>query len=431
MSFIKKTSPQIRTALKSILTLFIFLYAASLTFSMAGMELSAFGITVCFLLYVLFDYLAPKRTLEWHTIGAEFPIIGFLIVAAVGLFVKAPDQFSSFGSLRNILFLFILTYSLQVFKNLNKLIWLIWTLALIVAVYAIWQHFTGMDLWREKGINMMANSFGGQNLYQSIGFFSHHLTYSHSFMMIACFPIAAFLLSAKSKWWQRGIYFLSSAILLFSIVTTYARGSWLALAVAIPVMTLFVSKKKLIIVTLVFAAAIGIAFKVNPNIKSRAMSIIDITNVDNSARRALWSANMTMFNENPWLGVGYKQNEGLTQKYFEQLGITSDFYGHAHSNYLELLATTGILGFAFYMLLILAFILMTARLYTSIPKTHFWHKVFTLAILGAQIAFHVGGLTQWNFGDGEVQHQFFFWLAVMSYMSHRYYAHIVPDDRSL
>lgn len=432
MKFIKKVSPQIRSALKPLLVLFMFLYAAALTFSMAGMELSAFGITIIFALYVFFDFMSPKRTLQWHTLGAEFPVLGLLVVIAVGLLVKAPESFStSFGSLRNLLFLFIVTYALQVVKNLNKLIIMIVSLAVVVSIYAIWQHFTGQDLWRNATLFSMPNPNGITGIYQSIGFFSHHLTYSHSYMMIACFPLAAFLLSTKSSWWLRVLFLIAGAIILFSIIATYARGSWLALAAALPIMALFVSRKKLLIVLLLFFTVIGVTFKVSPHLKARAMTIFDVSNADNGARRALWSANMQMFNENPWLGVGYKQNEALTPKYFEQMGIGSDFYGHAHSNYLELLATTGILGFAFYMLFILAFVLMTARLYSSIPKTHTWHKVFVLAILGAQIAFHVGGLTQWNFGDGEVQHQFFFWLAVMSYMSHRYYAHIVPDDRSL
>ena len=74
---------------------------------------------------------------------------------------------------------------------------------------------------------------------------------------------------------------------------------------------------------------------------------------------------------------------------------------------------------------------MTARLYSTIPSTHYWHRVFALSALGAQLAFHIGGLTQWNFGDAEVQHQFIFWLAIVAYMTQQYYVHIVPDDHSL
>jgi O-antigen ligase len=147
-------------------------------------------------------------------------------------------------------------------------------------------------------------------------------------------------------------------------------------------------------------------------------------------KRLLWELNLAMFKDHPWIGVGYKQNEVLASTYAAKLNLQPTS-GQSHSNYIEFLATTGLVGFFSYMLFLLAFILMTARLLTSIPSTHTWHKVFVLAALGAQLAFHIGGLTHRNFGDDIVLHQFLFWLAVISYMSQRYYAHIVPDDRSI
>ena len=96
-----------------------------------------------------------------------------------------------------------------------------------------------------------------------------------------------------------------------------------------------------------------------------------------------------------------------------------------------MLSTTGIIGFSCYMFFILAFLLMTHRLWTEVPRSHYWHRVFVLGALGAQVAVHAGGLTQWNFGDPEVNHLFVFILAVVAYMNERYLRGIVPDDYAL
>jgi O-antigen ligase len=140
---------------------------------------------------------------------------------------------------------------------------------------------------------------------------------------------------------------------------------------------------------------------------------------------------MEMFREHPWIGVGYKQNEVLCPTYFDKEAVKGTACSDAHSNYVEILSTMGLLGFIAYMSIVLAYLLMTVRLFTIIPRTHYWHKVLALGALGAQVSFQVAGLTQWNFGNLETQHFYFFLLAVVGYMGQRYFLHIVSDDRSI
>ena len=83
------------------------------------------------------------------------------------------------------------------------------------------------------------------------------------------------------------------------------------------------------------------------------------------------------------------------------------------------------------MLFILTFLLMTHRLWLDIPETHFWHRVIVLGALGAQISLHTGGVTQWNFGDAEVNHLFVFVLAMVAFLAEKYARGIVPDDYAL
>ncbi len=431
------TAQQLNSSFRSFLAkavaLFITLYAIALTCSMAAMEIASWATAFFFCLYVTLDRRSKGRKVEIHTVGVELPMALLIITVICGLKINAPDGDFWFaaGSLRNLALLFFFAYAFQVSKNLNRLFFLLVTCGTIISIYGIWQHFTGIDLWRHSSRALMGVPWGDHTAYSTVGFFSHHLTYGHSYMMILCVPWAALLLGRHRRWWEILGFLISFGLLLTSLIFTYGRGVWIAILVGLPVMAFFASRKLFFISFALLLVGAGILYKSDPLIRERAMSIISDNYTSNDERRKLWQANMEMFHDHPWIGVGYRQNEPLSQEYYKKLDIKEGMSGHAHSNYVELLATTGMLGFGSYMLIILGFILMTARLYSSIPVTHYWHRVFALAALGAQIAFHVGGLTQWNFGDAEVQHQFIFWLAVVAYMSQRYYAHIVPDDNSL
>ncbi len=427
------TASKTRSVLTKILTFFAFVYMIALTSSMAAMEFGTMGYTLFFVLIAITDRFCKTKIIEWHTTGVELPIFGFIATVFVGLLVNAPNADFLFvmGSLRLLLVFFIITYSLQIVKDLNRLFAVMLFCATVIGVYAIWQHYTGIDLWRHTHRALVDLPIGDRSLYQSVGFFGHHLTYAHSYMMILCLPWAALLLGNRQPWWQRILFLLSFLIILTSVGFTYGRGAWIAVAVSLPVMAMFVSRKILISIILIFIIAGGAVYKISPTIHERVVTIFQENYASNDDRKKLWQANMQMFKEHPWIGIGYRQNEPLTMAYYEKLGIKDGMSGHAHSNYIQTLATTGLIGFTFYMLLMLAFILTTARLYASIPSTHYWHRVIALAALGAQVAFHIGGLTQWNFGDALVHHQFLFWLAVVAYMSQRYYAHIVPDDQSI
>ncbi|MDZ4676793.1 MAG: O-antigen ligase family protein [Oligoflexia bacterium] len=433
MTSSQRIKSNIRAVLAKPLIILTYLYVVSLTCSMAGMEITAWMIALLFILYTIVDRISKNKHLEFHTIGIELPLLIFIIVVICGLKINAPegDFWFALGSLRNLVLLVMFTYSLQLVRNLNRVFAILVGCASLIAIYGIWQHFSGIDLWRLSQRALVQVNWGDQSVYSTVGFFSHHLTYGHSFMMILCLPWAALLLSRRNRWWQIALFIVSFLLIFTSIIFTYGRGAWIALLVCLPMMAFFASRKLFFITVTLLAISGGGLLKFDSNFRERALSVFAQNYNSNEERKQVWQANMAMFHDHPWIGVGYRQNEPLTNTYYKKLGIPEGLAGHAHSNYVELLSTTGILGFSCYMLFILAFVLMTARLFSTIPTTHYWHRVFALSALGAQLAFHVGGLTQWNFGDAEVQHQFIFWLAVVAYMSQRYYAHIVPDDQSL
>ncbi|MGZ3725641.1 MAG: O-antigen ligase family protein [Pseudobdellovibrio sp.] len=66
-------------------------------------------------------------------------------------------------------------------------------------------------------------------------------------------------------------------------------------------------------------------------------------------RWSLFRANVAMFLDHPLLGVGYGDNVRHVKEYYDRFGLPESYLiSHAHNQYLNVLATTGIAGFLFF-----------------------------------------------------------------------------------
>src|SRR5690606_16401129 len=85
----------------------------------------------------------------------------------------------------------------------------------------------------------------------------------------------------------------------------------------------------------------------SPTLQKRITSITDTENASNAIRLMLWRTNWEIFRDNPLLGVGLHENSKFLQEYYLELGFTkyAHYVGHAHNNFLQVLAGTGVIGF--------------------------------------------------------------------------------------
>ena len=132
------------------------------------------------------------------------------------------------------------------------------------------------------------------------------------------------------------------ALNLLGLYTTYTRGAALAFLAAAP-FSFFKKNKKLFVIVLISLTILGFgAYKLAGKAVIRPLSEIE--------RTSQWKAAIAGFKERPVFGLGYlnfeKMSTGLKKKY----NIEAVYFGgHAHSNYFEALASTGIIGFIFFM----------------------------------------------------------------------------------
>lgn len=167
------------------------------------------------------------------------------------------------------------------------------------------------------------------------------------------------------------------------LYTTYTRGAMLAFLVSLPFFFFKKNKKKFILVT-ISLALIGIgAYKFAGESVIRPDSEIE--------RLSQWKAAWAGFKERPVFGLGYlnfeKMSIGLKKKYH----IEAEYFGgHAHSNYFEMLASSGAIGFIF-------FVLWHGYWFWEMYKRD---DLIARIALPFVIVFIVGGLTQATFTLG-------------------------------
>ncbi len=390
------------------------LYFIATWTTIAGMEIFGWlSFLIAFSFIIRFrNELQPmleqlRRTLPWKTCLTLFAIV------VIGLLLQRdhhPDYQWDIGSLR---WMFLLASGSAILTLLfpsrrGFMTFLIFVS--LIAIYAVFQTFTGIDLARpgsHRAVQPLLPPVSSFTLYRSAGPWGHSLQYGYIAGQHVCFALAAVLVTIVSKRRRDFVFWMSSITVLLcsiSLLTTFARGVWLSIFFAWLVMAFAASKKLFVKLAAGLTVAIVILVTAVEPLRARLLSIFDSSNRSNVDRSYLWKINWEMFKDHPVIGLGYMENETRAKEYAIKLGNPDAFLGHAHSNYLQMLSGTGILGFSAYMFLIVYMVFLTIELLKNLPKQAFWPRTLALGALGAQVVLHVGGLTEANFKTGTISH---------------------------
>ena len=204
--------------------------------------------------------------------------------------------------------------------------------AALVGVYGIVQHFVGIEFFRHKLLGHEGNFF------RSVGGYSFYLAYAANQLFAFCLAFS-FLLLSKNK--NKKILLSVIVLIIFlSILTTYARSTWLALIIVIFLGSILVSKKTSFYVIGVSIIIVTIIFLLIPDLQHRFISIFDPAK--NETRINLWKTSRDIFLDHPWIGVG----QGNFNKFFRIYQVPG-FYDsscHAHNDYINIMVINGLLG---------------------------------------------------------------------------------------
>jgi len=138
------------------------------------------------------------------------------------------------------------------------------------------------------------------------------------------------------------------------------------------------------------ALVLGMAIYFIPSFNEMFLSPSRIYSI--SKRLSLFKGAFYAFKEHPLLGVGYKNYEPLSKIIQRDHQIEPVIGGAAHNNFLELLASTGLLGF-----LVLVF-------FHYYWFRELWRRTDFIGQIGPPIvvALFISGQSEYTFGDGEI-----------------------------
>lgn len=229
---------------------------------------------------------------------------------------------------------------------------------------------------------------------RAAGMYGMAITYGYGIELIAILCLGVLINYWKNleQLVNRNILIISTISSFLGLYFSYTRGAVLALIIAIPF--IFIHKKKVFITLMIagITTLLIIASIVwNGNDVGNRFLLAAKTD-SNMIRISQYQAAIAAFKEKPLIGWGYRNFESNAFDIKKRNGIDyAEFYGHAHNNYLEFLAATGIFGFISFVL----FVIFWMR--------EMWVRTDALGVilLPFVISFSISGLFQNTINDAE------------------------------
>ena len=255
--------------------------------------------------------------------------------------------------------------------------------------YAIWQGVHG---------NYRANAFSG-----------HYMVLAGC--LIQMIPLLL-IVGLENEFISTNIkiYFIST-VLISGIALIYngTRGAWIAVLVALLVYSMInIKENKKIGIGVLTVCLIGGILAVNmPVVKDRALSIVNYRS-NSDDRIPLWISSWHMFKDHPLVGVGPNNFAVVYQSNYILPEAKEPDLGHAHNNFIQMLAETGIIGLSSFVYMF-GYILLTMYRRYMIHRQNIWSLVAFIVT----ISLLVQGLTEYNFGNSAVIRMYWFILGLM------------------
>lgn len=294
-------------------------------------------------------------------------------------------------------------------KQLNEILDFRWILAVYALAFLIrrvefhprflWGVFLAMAAIYVLDLQMYPDLYNpryGVELPRISGFFENPNDLAHSNLLFSLIIFSALLNESFEKSSRRRIIFSFFSVLSFFVTFfTYTRSAWFGTAVGALIILMGLYRKRAFASIISGIAVFALVFAFNlGNLKKRTLETFSTHN-STSERLVLWKTHLLIFRENPITGLGYYENVRQIQRYYDRLHVPdTQIKGHAHNQYINFLAGTGIIGFLIYMSIWAWFIYKNVQQVLGHPGKERWLQ---WGCLGGQIGFLIAGIGECNF----------------------------------
>ncbi|GEM_PF-4979976 len=302
----------------------------------------------------LLDNFPSKRQVS---IPLKYPIMGLVVTSAVSIFgskslIVSIREF--YGLLLLVIFYSIVYVSMKGEKERVRLIASLIIVTSFISVYFLMQYFNIDPLGLRQ--TYPSATFTNQNFLA--GFLSTVLPLSVAFI---------FITHQKGL---KAIFSLLAVLLFISILFTRTRGAWVSVLLGLVFFFYLVRhdgllrKRGIVLVLLLFAvfttAIIGLDKNERFSFTERFRSIFNLKDSSNKHRLLMWRSSLDMIKDSPLIGIGigtFDMNYPKYQGKYLRLEEYANYTGstiHAHNEYIETAAETGLLGIGSLIWLIIA-----------------------------------------------------------------------------
>ena len=247
------------------------------------------------------------------------------------------------GYLPNILFFLVLVSEVNSLEKLKKLIWVICLMTFIYSFFG--------------GILFGGNFKGDAGRFQLYGgMFDANDT---AYLLLTLFPLCLFYLFFNEGITKKIISIVAIISSIAVILLTGSRGGFLGLAVVLAIM-LFTriadikKSNKIILILLMLGIYFFMADKIDIE---RYLSLTNISSdynmTEEGGRIAIWEGGIKMAFAHPITGVGVECYPFVLYLGREQAAASYLGWQHTHNSFLQVAAEVGLIGFLFFVLLIL------------------------------------------------------------------------------
>lgn len=243
----------------------------------------------------------------------------------------------------------------------------------------------------------------GVSLSQRVnGTLSIYMTFSGLLMLVGLTVLGRLLFRRPREHWLAGVF----CLLVFCLLLTLTRQAWLGVLVG-GIFLIFLWRKTLLIAVPV---VIFVLVLFSPQaVRDRMVSLTNYNDVTLQERLALWRVGWMIFEDHPILGCGFYCVVQVRGEYPDPMNIVARVNG-MHSNVLQILVDTGLLGFAAWSALWVCYLITVYRhAPPGGPKGMDWAAG---AAMAAVLGFLAAGMFEANFYDSEVAMVLYFIMAL-------------------
>jgi O-antigen ligase len=175
----------------------------------------------------------------------------------------------------------------------------------------------------------------------------------YSFIIVQALPFFYLYWRNETGWLRRTFLLAATLASIVGVFLSLSRGGMLALVLEVLLIVIYTMSKRARVVLLPIVLAMGAAAISYQYMARAANQGNDYTAEDaESSRYELWEAGEAMLKAHPFLGVGSGSFGEYAKEYAE---ISHDNLGkNAHNTFVEVAATSGLLGFSCFVLMLRA-----------------------------------------------------------------------------